>query len=273
MAGSTNGGNLIAAERRRRIYELVQRNGSANVADLASALGVADTTIRADLRALHREGKVIRSHGGALLRDSATPRPPYSQTRAANIEQKSLIGKAALQFLPESGSFFIGSGSTVQEFALFLPKGRQFKVVTNALEIATHLAANDLAMVEMIGGCVRPDTLETDVPRPDQSLDDLFWEAAFIGAAAIDVARGITALDRAEARWERSVIERSSRTVVLCDSSKVGKFSFVKVAPVETIDVLITDSGADPGVVEAIREQGVQVVVAGSNQNDQSSKQ
>lgn len=264
MAGSSNGSNLIAAERRRRIYEWVQRNGSANVADLASALGVAETTIRADLRALHNEGKVIRTHGGALLKNSATPRPPYSQTRTANIEQKSWIGEAALEFIPESGSFFIGSGSTVQEFAMHLPQGRQFKVVTNALEIAVHLAANDLAMVEMIGGCVRSDTLETDVPRPDQSLDDLFWETAFIGAAAIDVTRGITALDRAEAKWERSVIERSTRTVVLCDSSKVGKFSFVKVAPVEMIDVLITDSGVDPSVVEALRVQGVQVVVVGS---------
>lgn len=254
-------GSVIAAERRRRILDRTRRFGSVNVRELADLLGVGVTTIRQDLRILDREGKVTRSHGGAVVRESATARLPYSQTRGERIREKGAIALAALRFLPASGCFFIGPGTTTYEFAKRLPEGRDFHVVTNALETALYLAANGKAQVDFLGGSIRQDSLASDVSLPESELEEIFWEAAFVGAAAIDIARGITTVDRRDAELERKIIRHSSKVIVLCDSSKFGKFSFARVGPISTVDAIVTDADIAPHTVDRLRGEGIDVVV------------
>jgi len=103
----------MVAERRRRIYRLAVQHGAVKVARLARELGVGLNTIRNDLDCLEREGKLVRSHGGAIVKEFPSIRPPYSETRSANMDQKARIGEAAVRFVPEQGSIFLGGGSTV----------------------------------------------------------------------------------------------------------------------------------------------------------------
>ena len=54
----------------------------------------------------------------------------------------------------------------------------------------------------------------------------------------------------------------AQRTVVLADSSKLGREHLVRFAAIDDVDVLVTDSDADPEVVAALRDTGIEVVVA-----------
>ena len=255
---------LIAAERRRRIYGQALQDGSVKAISLADELGVGINTIRNDLDALHRDGKLLRVHGGAVLIEGATPRPPYSQTRGENLREKSWIASAALAYLPASGSIFIGDGSTTYQFASILPADSHIHVITNALEVAGYIASNNVATVDFAGGTIRGDSLASDWTLSEEALKSLYWDVTFIGAAAIDIARGITTLDRSAARWERRIMEHGETVVVLCDSSKLSRFAYAQVGSVDLIDVLITDEGVSPAFVKELKAQGVEVVVAGA---------
>lgn len=253
---------VVAAERRRIILDWIVRHGSVKVACLTDALEVGANTIRADLDALEREGKLMRVHGGAILKDRGTPRPPYSQTRGANLEEKSGIGAAALEFVPENGTIFIGSGSTTYQLAIRLTPEHRIHVVTNALDVAAYLASNQIATVDFLGGNIRPDSLESDLTLSEHSLESLYWDVAFMGAAAIDAARGITTFDRDTARCEKIVIGRAGKVVALCDSTKIGSFAYAQVGPASLIDVLVTDSGINSEMIEELSGQGIRVAVA-----------
>ncbi|MEV6394153.1 substrate-binding domain-containing protein [Streptomyces sp. NPDC051907] len=52
-----------AAERHKRLLELVRKRGSARVSDLAGLLGVSPVTVRRDVEALAGEGRLDRVHG------------------------------------------------------------------------------------------------------------------------------------------------------------------------------------------------------------------
>lgn len=158
----TRGGALIAAERRRRIYDLALRRGAVSVSELAAALRVAENTIRNDLDALEREGKLQRSHGGAVLKDQGRPAPPYQEMRVSHLVEKSWIGQAAARFLPDTGSVFINSGSTAYQLALNIREGMGFQVTTNSPEIAVLIASNTSVPVDLLGGRMLRDSLETD---------------------------------------------------------------------------------------------------------------
>ncbi|MCL6629198.1 MAG: DeoR/GlpR family DNA-binding transcription regulator [Armatimonadetes bacterium] len=268
MVRETERSIMLAAERRREIYNWALKHGSVNVNTLSRAFGVGQNTIRRDLDILHREGKLLRSYGGAIVKDTVSDRQPYSETRHGNIPQKEAIGQAALEYLPRSGSVFLGPGSTVLRLTMRIPTDSHLHVITNSPEVALHLVSRTAATVDLLGGRVRSDSYETDCSFSDQVLDMLYWDVTFMGASAVDSIRGMTSIDLSTAKFERTVIEHANKVVVLCDSSKLGSFSYVKVGPLDLIDVLITDSLADPDIVESIREQGVEVVLASLPEED-----
>ena len=252
--------NMIAAERRRLICDRALRNKSVNATELAETLHVGISTIRRDLDALDAEGKLIRVHGGALARETVTPRVPYSQSRDKNTSQKAAVAEAALAYVPKTGAIFIGGGTTTYQLAIRLRAGRDISIVTNGLDIAAHLASNRVAAVDLVGGTIRADSLQTNC---EEALETLFWDVTFMGLAAVDISRGVSTDNRATACQERLIRQHGNRFVALCDSSKIGRFVYAQVAQVSAIDVFITDPGADQGFVKQLQDQGVEVVVAG----------
>ena len=58
------------------------------------------------------------------------------------------------------------------------------------------------------------------------------------------------------------MVASAHRVVVLVDSSKLGREHTVRFAELADVDVVVTDSGADPEELAALRAGGVEVVVA-----------
>ncbi len=257
---------MVGAERRRIICNWASQYGSVKVVALAETLGVGENTVRNDLDRLHREGRLLRVHGGAVPKSGSTPRRPYAETRSAHLDEKSKIGAAALAHIPEFGTIFVGAGTTTYELVTRMPGDRPLRVVTNSLEIAAYVASHEIAPVDFIGGTIRTDSLASDWSLSEEAVASLYWDVAFIGAAAIDSSRGITTLDRGGARWERLIIDHARKVIVLCDSSKLGQFSYAQVAPLDLINVLITDEGVTSDFAEQLSEEDVELVIAGQEQ-------
>jgi len=55
----------LARQRQALILEQVREHGAVRVADLVTALGVSDMTVRRDLELLHERGLIEKVHGGA----------------------------------------------------------------------------------------------------------------------------------------------------------------------------------------------------------------
>lgn len=261
--GAPTSETRLGAERRRQILAWVQRHGAANVAQLAQTLGVGANTIRRDLALLAKDGRLTRSHGGAVANDPAYTRLPYHQVRHVHAAQKAWIAAAARQLLPDTGSVFLGDGTTVQAFAAQIPATAALNVVTNSVQIAYRLATETACTVEVLGGRVRPELLATDCSLAIEALEMLYWDVAFVGASALDVAFGITERDAPEATRQRRIVDRASRVVALCDASKLGRCSYARVGPLSLLDAIVTDRAAPDDVVQAIRETGVEVYLAG----------
>jgi DeoR family fructose operon transcriptional repressor len=58
------------------------------------------------------------------------------------------------------------------------------------------------------------------------------------------------------------MVRAGRRVVVLADSSKLGRENTVRFAELDDVDVLVTDSGISERDVNALEQQGVEVVVA-----------
>ena len=84
-------------------------------------------------------------------------------------------------------------------------------------------------------------------------------DTTFLGVDAIASEHGPAAVHEGEAQINAMMVERSRRVVVVADSSKLGQRAFCTICPTARVDVLITDTGADPHVVDAFSDLGVEV--------------
>ena len=64
-------GYMFSNERYNLIFDYLKNNRKATVDELANFLYVSSATIRRDLKEMQKRGLIVRSHGGALLQETA----------------------------------------------------------------------------------------------------------------------------------------------------------------------------------------------------------
>ncbi|MBI4259729.1 MAG: DeoR/GlpR transcriptional regulator [Actinobacteria bacterium] len=252
---------MYQEERRQAILDELTRSGRVEVNSLAESFDVTPETIRRDLTELERHKRLRRVHGGALSLDGFRPEPALDEKATVMAPEKARIAEAALAFLPERGTVLLDAGTTTLALAAALPD-RELTVVTNALPVGMALARHSHVQVWVVGGRVRGRTLANVDDWALRTLADLNGDVAFIGTNGVSVERGLSTPDPAEAAVKRAMCRAAKQVVVLADHTKVGEEHAIRFAPIEGVDVLITDGGLDPGSVEALERSGVEVVLA-----------
>ena len=124
------------------------------------------------------------------------------------------------------------------------------------------LGARRNLTIYLLGGRVRGRTMASTGEWALQALRGLFVDVAFLGTNGLDVARGLSTPDQAEAAVKRAFVRCARRTVVLADHSKIGQVHFSHVADLAEIEKLITDSGLDDETAAEIEAAGPNVVRA-----------
>jgi DeoR family fructose operon transcriptional repressor len=255
---------LYPEERQHAIALLVGERGRVAVTDVAERFGVTTETVRRDLAVLERAGMLRRVHGGAVPAGALSlVEPGLGERHGTRTEQKRKIAAAALDLLPAvDGSVILDGGSTTAALADLLPSERRLLVATNSVPIAARLSVVAGVSLHVLGGRVRGITQTAVGESTVRALDDLRVDVAFLGANGITVGHGFSTPDESEAATKRAMARAAQRTVVLADSSKLGREHLVRFAAVTDIDALVTDAEADPGVVAELQDTGIEVVVA-----------
>jgi DeoR family fructose operon transcriptional repressor len=255
---------VYAEERQQAIATLVAEQGRIAVAPVAEHFGVTTETVRRDLAVLERAGILRRVHGGAVPAAALTlVETALAERNATRAEAKRKIAAAALDLLPgRGGSLLLDGGSTTAALADLLPVERRLLVATNSVPISARLSAAPGVTLHVLGGRVRGITQTAVGESTIRALEHLRVDVAFLGANGITARHGFSTPDETEAATKRAMAGAAQRTVVLADSSKLGREHLVRFAAVDDVDVLVTDADADPEAVAALQDAGMEVVVA-----------
>jgi DeoR family fructose operon transcriptional repressor len=255
---------LYPEERQQAIAALVAERGRVAVTAVAEEFGVTTETVRRDLAVLERSGLLRRVHGGAVPAGTLTlVEPGLGERHGTRSEAKRAIAAAALDLLPRSdGSIALDGGTTTAALADLLPADRRLLVVTSSVPIAARLAATSGINLHLLGGRVRGVTQCAVGETTVQALADLRVDVAFLGANGISSRHGFTTPDEAEASVKRAMVRAGQRVIVLADSSKLDREHLVRFAALDDVDVLVTDTEADPGIVAELEKADIEVVLA-----------
>ena len=250
---------LLAEERRRKILQMIEKEGQVTITGLAAHFGVSAVTARADLDALSTNGIIMRSHGGALKREQSTDYPLRLKAPLHRSE-KVRIGRAAAELVRPGETVILDSGTTTVEIAAHLKvlNLRPLTVITHALNIALELADAPGVSVIVVGGLLRPVSHSLVGPQAEAMLANLHADLFFLAVDGLDLEAGPSTPDVLEAQLNSSMARAAKEIVVVADSSKLGRQSVSRIGPIK-IDRLITDRRAPAEFVDALRKRGVQV--------------
>ncbi len=246
------------AERVGAILEELSSHGSVSVADLAAELSVSPATIRRDLELLDDQRLLTRTHGGAVAQ-GVLYELPLRYKSARHQEEKRRIALEAASRVTDGEAVGLTGGTTTTEVARVLVERQRLTVVTNALNIASELAIRPNLKLVVTGGWARSESYELVGPLAEQSLAGLNLDTVFLGVDGASFEAGLMTHHEVEAHTNLALMERARRTVVVADSSKIGRTAFARICAIDRVHELITDVGADVDAVAAIREAGVTV--------------
>ncbi len=257
----------VPEKRRIEIKKLLNKNQSISVANLSKLFKVSEITIRRDLQKLHNEGFIEKVHGGAiskLLKEEYLP--IYLEDIKRNKEKKERIAKEAAKLIKDGDSIVLESGTTCLELVYNLSEKKNIKVFTASVSLAYELwkiavNRNDIDLY-ICGGFIETKSNTLVGGYAVQFFNNIDADIAFVGAVAISVEKGFaTTSSQLDADVTNAILNNSRRKILIADSSKFYKSAHIKVFPLNILETIITDSGIDEKIAEAVKSFGVNLIV------------
>ena len=243
-------------KRKNIILDLLDERGEVSVKELADELATSEITIRRDLISLTADGLVYRTHGGIMKVDLVKKPFDFAHKVAKNIEQKDHICRLAALEINDGDVIFMDCGSTVFRMCQYI-RNKKIKVITNSLPIVYELAGS-CVQVNLIGGEVDQDRLAIHGKMAEEHIARYRASKAFLGVDGISAKNGLSAHSESEAGITLAMSACSGATYLLCDSSKIGKESYLQFAPLQLIQVLITEKKNEE--LTDIEKSGVRIL-------------
>ncbi len=247
--------------RQQQMLEQIQAEGELKITELKLRYDVTEMTIRRDLEKLEKLGDVRRTFGGVMWIGKDVALQVRSE---AMREEKVRIGKLAAASVQPGESIFIDGGSTTLQVARSLPPLAGLTVVTNALNVAAELQNRNIPVI-VTGGILRESTSSMVGPIASQTISQMVFDRAFLGASGFTPGHGFSNTNLYEAEIKRLAIRQAKQANVVMDHSKFGVKVLFSFAELGSVHRLITDQAPEAETVRQCNEAGMEIAVADGN--------
>jgi DeoR/GlpR family transcriptional regulator of sugar metabolism len=252
---------LFPEERLDRILALVEKRGRVSVSELSEQFEVSAVTIRNNLAALERKGKVFRTHGGAMTRPDSSLEPAFSLRKRIHSTEKERIALAAATLVNDGDAIALDASTTAWHLALHLKDRYELTVLTNGLYIALELADSPGVSVVMPGGMLRSGSSSLIGDLGAAVFDRYHVQKGFFGSWGLTLQEGLTDLNQYEVELKRMMVTRSKEVIAIVDSTKWGQVAFSTFATLDQVDRVISDAPVPADMLAALHARGVQVTL------------
>lgn len=255
---------MLIGTRRHEIMKLMELQNQVTIVELAEKFNVSQMTIRRDLDILQNEGKIQRSHGGAV-RIRSFVGASYEHRSQQNLPFKLAIAKEAARHVRDGMTVILDAGSTITALVDELEPYRNLKIITRDMNIAFMLSDEQRFStfdVYCTGGRLSKWANSFDGLYAEKMLASVTADITFTSCEGVSLAKGAMAWSPIIVGAKQVAMNAANKNVLLADSSKFGYTSLAIFAGLDAFDEIITDDGLDECEIARIREAGIPLNVA-----------
>lgn len=248
--------------RQHAIVEAVRQHGSASIEVLASRFDVTLQTVRRDVQRLAEAGLLARFHGGVRIPVSTTENETYMRRQAMQASGKQRIARAVAARIPNGCSVILNIGTTTEAIAQELLNHKGLRVITNNLNVAATLSANEDCEVIVAGGVVRAVDRGITGEATVDFIRQFKVDIGLIGISGIEEDGTLRDFDFREVKVAKAIIANSRQVWLCADTTKFSRAAMVELGRLDDLDVVFTDITPPPLFTDLMANAGVECVVA-----------
>jgi DeoR family ulaG and ulaABCDEF operon transcriptional repressor len=268
---------MLEKQRQQLILDILDEEQFASVRTLSPKLGASEATIRRDITKMAEKGLLQKIRGGAevIAGNAGQPKRPHLKgsvflaDKELHAGNKRLIAQRAVDLCEDGEAIIINGGSSTYMMGEFLAD-RQLNILTNSFVLAQHLSENSSNQVTLPGGELYRKQEIILSSFENDTIQHYHGSKMFMSTPGISDA-GVMESDPLLIRAEQKLRKQADNLIVLADSSKLGKRSNFIFCPLSDVNVLITDSNADPDIVRQFEAQDIEVVIVAAVADEQDA--
>ena len=229
---------MLTEERYATILRILEEKKAVTVLDLTRALDASESTVRRDLTALHKSGRLYKVYGGATSIDNNYTSAEEDMKTKNDLypEEKIAIARKAAGLIKRKDFVYIDAGSTTLHLIDFLTETSAV-FVTNGMQHAAKLAAKGFK-VFIIGGAVKATTEAVVGTKALNNLKCYNFTKGFFGTNGISPQSGFSTPDADEGTIKSAALARCKNAYVLADQSKFNKISPITFANISSATII-----------------------------------
>ncbi len=231
---------MLKEERLLKICEILEKDKFSTVERLSQLLYFSKPTIRRDLALLEKEGRIKRSHGGAMLKADSDSDVPISFRTGKKHSEKSRMCREAIKLVKQNDVIFIDGSTTAQGIAHYLPEDMDVTVVTNSISVSDILSKKNIRTY-CTGGRLIPESRAFAGSAAEEFIRGFSADIMFFSSSALASDGKICDWSEAETSLRRIMLKNSRIKVFMCDETKFGKHSAHILGTLSDVDCIITD--------------------------------
>ena len=252
---------MRATERRKYLLEKLKTKKRISVVEMAAELGVSGMSIRRDLHSMESQSIITLVHGGAVYNEGAIAEPSAMVRYRSMWDEKNNIGNYCAGLVHEGNSVFLDAGSTNMKIAEALVNRQNIAVMTHSLPIMNILSQAKGIQLFSLSGIYDATKQAFFGAMTRQQIQRFHIDITFLGVNAIDVEDGLMMPELPDIAIKQALLERSYKTIVVTDHTKIGKKSFIRLCDVSDIQQIVVDKEANEDFVKKLQRKGVEVTL------------
>jgi DeoR family transcriptional regulator of aga operon len=249
--------------RHEQILKLLKEETSLDIKQLTGRFGISLATARRDLTILEKEGKLLRTFGGARAKDEPSMViKTFGEKRTVMNAAKLAMARAALKLISPGMKLTLDSGTTIWTFSRLIRNITPLTIITHSLAVIEEIGGQAGITLFCIGGKFRPANLDFHGHQAQAALAQFAADIAFISVDRLIPERGGYAADQESASMLQAMSRNAAKRIVMVDHAKIGSGGLVLAVENKNIDVVITDDGISPEQRRQLIKQRYKLIVA-----------
>ena len=227
-------------DREKIILEFLNKNREATIDELCATLFVSAPTIRRDLKALSESGKIIRTHGGALLNSIPWEGTPQEQREKEFVLEKDVIAKKCLDLIKDGDTVMVDASSTCMHLLKLLGSKSSIILVTNSTK-APLISAKTGVKTFVCGGEASKTSFAYVGSLAEDFIRKFNADICFFSVSSLTPDGKLTDNSVAENQISKTMISCSKKSVLLLNSQKVGEPYLNTLCTLNDIDFVVSE--------------------------------
>lgn len=262
---------MLYIERQNQVLQWLNQRGFLSSHEIADHFNISQMTVWRDIKDLEGQGLVRRIHGGVSLPDwelgvevvvdqSIQNGQVFKFPDGFNDPRRIALGRYIGKELIKAGDdLILEGGSTVACLIPYL-EAEDITIITNGLNtMAVAQTYNTAQTILCCGGVLNQPNAIFIGPQAENFFLSYRVDKAIVSAAGLTLKDGLVDPSPIYDSMKRVMCRSAREHIVVLDSKKIGKPALSRVMGLSEIDILVTNSDADPEIIAALKESGLDV--------------